>query len=332
MPEVNIPVPKLQIAFSSVLEEMRTLFLQDALRATVETMEIAELDRQLAEFVPGPRLAELAGQGLRAELVYAAPCLLETNPRLLGYYRLLLGFSQKEFYTALFGIAGFKSMESSGRITLGCRTKLDALCRGLNTSAAALVDGIGVGRLSREFLDDLALLTVGPQLRGGTNVKIGIKGIETVFNAISNIVQHTTIGVAPGRIEIVNAAGRRVDICFAPDPDIVICERASSGTQHNLIAIEVKGGRDFSNIHNRIGEAEKSHQKAKAVGYVECWTVVNVDRIDMNMAKRESPTTNRFYRLSALLSEEGVEYKDFEERIIAATGIKELKKKKAMPN
>lgn len=331
MPDINIPAPKLQIVFSSLLEEMRSLYLQDALRATVETMEIAALDRQLAEFVSGQRLAELAGRGLRAELVYAVPCLLEKNPRLLGYYRLLLGFSQKEFYTTLFGVSGFKSMESSGRLSSTSMARLADLCHGMNTSAAALVDGIGVGRLSRELLDDLALLTVGPQLRGGTNVKIGLKGIEDVFKVISNIVQHATTGVSGGKIEIVNAAGRTVFIQFASDPDIVIREQMSGGSFHNLVAIEIKGGKDFSNIHNRIGEAEKSHQKAKAAGYVECWTVVNVDRIDMDMARRESPTTNRFYRLSSLTAGNGSECQDFEERIVAATRIKESRKKKVKP-
>jgi hypothetical protein len=79
---------------------------------------------------------------------------------------------------------------------------------------------------------------------------------------------------------------------FAPDPDIIIREEMSVGNFRELIAIEVKGGSDFSNIHYRIGEAKKSHQKAKAAGYVECWTVVNVGRIDMDMGNRESPTAN----------------------------------------
>lgn len=327
MPDINIPVPKLQIVFSSLLEEMRSLYLQDALRATVEMMDIAALDKQLAAFVPGKRLSELAGRGLRGELVYAVPCLLEMNPRLLGYYRLLLGFSQKEFYTKLFGVSRFKPLEISGRLSPSTNAMLAELCHGLNASAAALVDGVGVERLSRELLDDLALLTVGPQLRGGTNVKIGLKGIEDVFEIIRSIVQHATTGVSAGKIEMVNAADRSVSIQFAPDPDIVIREQMSGGSFHNLVAVEVKGGRDFSNIHNRIGEAEKSHQKAKAGGYVECWTVVNVDRIDMKMAKRESPTTNRFYRLSALKAGSGPEYQDFKERITAATGIKEVEKK-----
>lgn len=98
-------------------------------------------------------------------------------------------------------------------------------------------------------------------------------------------------------------------------------ERISSDSYRNIIAIEVKAGTDFSNIHNRIGEAEKSHQKARQAGYVECWTVVNVDRIDTGMAKRESPSTNRFYRISQIENETGGEFDDFKNRIAALTGI-----------
>ncbi|MEM9103189.1 MAG: XcyI family restriction endonuclease [Pseudomonadota bacterium] len=50
--------------------------------------------------------------------------------------------------------------------------------------------------------------------------------------------------------------------------------------------------------------------------------MVNVDNIDMDTAAKESPTTNRFYRISALESESGDEYEDFKNRIIGLTGIK----------
>jgi hypothetical protein len=123
------------------------------------------------------------------------------------------------------------------------------------------------------------------------------------------------------QIVIRNAAGRKVLIEFAPDPDIIIREEMSKDNYRNMIALEIKGGTDFSNIHNRLGEAEKSHQKARIAGYVECWTVVNVDRIDIDLAKKESPSTNRFYRLSELESRAGEEYADFKNRIISLTGI-----------
>lgn len=94
-----------------------------------------------------------------------------------------------------------------------------------------------------------------------------------------------------------------------------------SDTYSQKIAIEVKGGKDFSNVHNRIGEAEKSHQKARGAGYVECWTVVNVDNIDIEMAKRESPSTNRFYKISDLIAGTGNDYIDFRDRVVSLTGI-----------
>ena len=321
MPSINIPIPKLQIDFSFALGQIRSLYLQDALSKSVEDLDLAILDRELSSYVPQGGLKALAKHGLRGELLFAVPYLLEANPYLLGYYRLLLGFSQKEFYTTRLGVSGFKSMEAKGHITSRNRLLLPNLCKGLISSAVSLVDGVGVDRLSRELLDNLTLLTVGPQLRGGANVKKGHAGIIDVFQVIHEIVGHAATDSGTGRIEIKNAAGRKVLIEFAPDPDIVITEEVNDKKFRNIIAIEVKGGTDFSNIHNRVGEAEKSHQKAKASGYVECWTVVNVDNIDMDMARRESPSTNKFYRLSALKSGSGDEYQDFKDMVTSLTGI-----------
>lgn len=318
----KIPDPELQIDFSVALAEMRGLYLQDALSATVMKLDIAELDKELAQFVPSLSLATLAGHGLRGELMFAVPMVLKSNPRLLAYYRLLYGYSMKEFYTTETGVSRFKSMEKGGTLPKFKQEVLLDLCTAMAGAGAMLLDGIGPRRISQSLLDDLTLLTVGPQLRGGANVKKGAAGIVKVFDAIHGIVQPAVKDVSPNRIEIENAAGRRVLIEFAPDPDIIIREEMTGGNFSHKVAIEVKGGSDFSNIHNRIGEAEKSHQKAKRAGFVECWTVVNVDKIDMDMAKDESPTTNRFYRLSDLMMGTGTDYQDFRSRVISLTGIK----------
>lgn len=322
MLKIEIPIPQLQINFSFALGQIRSLYLQDALSNTIGGLDFSVLNDELASYVPEESLKALARHSLRGELVYPVPCVLEANPFLLGYYRLLLGFSQKEFYTKAFGASCFKLMETKGRLTENARIHLADLCKGLINSAVALMDGIGLDRLSRDFLDDLTLLTVGPQLRGGANVEKGVAGIIDVFQAIHDIVKHVALKSTASKIEFTNAAGRKVVISFAPDPDIVIYEEMSPKKFRNIIAIEVKGGTDFSNIHNRVGEAEKSHQKAKSSGYVECWTVVNVDRIDMDMARRESPTTNTFYRLSSLKCAEGCEYQDFKDRVISLAGIR----------
>ena len=50
---------------------------------------------------------------------------------------------------------------------------------------------------------------------------------------------------------------------LATDPDIRIQEEFEPGQLRNKVAIEIKGGTDISNAHNRAGEAEKSHQKGQ---------------------------------------------------------------------
>jgi hypothetical protein len=317
---IVIPPPQLQIDFALALEQMRRLYLQDALAAAVLEVPIASIDAELIKFAPAENLKRLASHGMRGELMFAVPILLREEPRLLGYYRLLLGYSQKAFY-GFTGVGRFKSMEENGSLRNHQSDALNALCGALGEAASLLLDGIGVRRISRELLDDLTLLTVGPQLRGGSNVKAGVAGIIKVFDAISTIVSHAAIQSTPRLIEIENAAGRRVLIQFASDPDIRIREQMAPGSFRNVIAIEVKAGLDFSNIHNRIGEAEKSHQKAKADGYTERWTVVNIDRIDLVMAQQESPSTDRFYRLSQIDGGTGPEYQDFYNRIISLTSI-----------
>ncbi len=319
--KINIPSPQMQIDFSVILAEIRKEYLQDALRETVAVMDIAILDKELSLFVPKADLAAIAARGMRAELIFPVPCLLVKNPKLLGYYQLLLGFSKKEFYNAALGLLSFKGMEERGIIRKLPDARLVALCRVLSICASFLINGIGMARLTRELLDDLSLLTLGPQLRGRANVKKGTTGNIKIFDIIHKILAKQVRESNQQQIVITNAAGRDVRIGFAPDPDIVIRELMATDNYRNIIAIEIKGGTDFANIHNRLGEAEKSHQKARQAGFVECWTIVNVDKFDEAMARRESPSTNRFYRVSALSLGKGSEYEDFRNRIIALTGI-----------
>jgi DNA-binding transcriptional regulator YdaS (Cro superfamily) len=316
-----IPPPELQIDFASLMTEFRRQYLQDALIETVQSLSIPAIDKELARYVPSRSLSALAAQGLRGELMFPVPVLLTTSPRLLGYYRLLYGYSQKQFYTKSTGLTSFKCMEVSGRLSQPVIRQLDDLCAAMGKAGDLLVEGIGAARISPDLLDRLAILTLGPQLRGGANVRRGTAGIQAVFILIREVVTNSVVQMSEKRIEIKNAAGRRVLIEFASDPDIVIREELRPGVYRQIIAIEVKGGQDFSNVHNRIGEAEKSHQKARSAGFVECWTVVNVDRTNFGTAQRESPSTNRFYRLSDLVSGSGDDHRDFHDRIISLTGI-----------
>jgi len=319
---IKVPVPDLQIDFAASLSNIRHLYLQDALNRTVQSLSIPDIDKELALYVPAHSLSTLAGHSLRGETLFPVPLILIANPRVLGYYRLLYGYSQKEFYTASTGLGRFKAMEERGTIPPRWKDELPSLCVELCKAGALLLAGIGAPKINATLFDHLTLLTLGPQLRGGANVKRGTAGIRTVFNAIQEIVQSSITSVTETTIEVITAANRKVFIQFAADPDIIIREEMRTDKYRQIIAIEVKAGSDFSNIHNRIGEAEKSHQKAKAAGFVECWTVVNVDKIDLAMAHRESPSTNRFYRISDLVAVNGSDYQDFRDRIISLTGIK----------
>jgi len=124
----KIPPPDLQIDFSVALAKIRTRYLQDALCKAIKSLNITTIDSQLAATAPLKSLSTFAGHGLRGELVFPVPLLLETKPQLLAYYRLLYGFSQKEFYTSEIGVSRFQSMEKKGILTPVNKGELPALC------------------------------------------------------------------------------------------------------------------------------------------------------------------------------------------------------------
>jgi hypothetical protein len=173
------------------------------------------------------------------------------------------------------------------------------------------------------LLDKQLLLTLGPQLRGGSLNTLGAEATQRIFDLINQIVKPNVEKSGKRRIDVVNAAGRAVKIEFSSDPDICIREKLPSGSFRNLVAIEIKGGRDVSNIHNRIGEAEKSHQKARKQGFVEFWTMVGVSHLNMDVARRESPTTDKFYRIQKILNPESEDFVDFRENLMSRVGIAE---------
>ena len=100
---IYLPAPELQIDFSKSLKAIRSELLQQALLTSVRDASLQEIDAELRESVSEVDLKCLAVHGLRGELLFPVSCLLRRNPRLLGYYRLLLGFSQKAFTAVAVG-------------------------------------------------------------------------------------------------------------------------------------------------------------------------------------------------------------------------------------
>lgn len=325
---ISLELPTLQVSFAEALENARSSYLQEALRQVVLKLTAPMIDQELALYADTEALTALAARGIRGELVFPVPSILLACPQLIAYYRLLLGYSQKEFYGARSGLASFKSAESGGKFRALDVESLNQFCQSLCQSAAFLVNGIGTSKIHASLLDDLTLLTLGPQLRGGANVKRGAEAIIVVFSLIRSIVEEAITTETASQIVLKNASNRRVVIAFSSDPDIKIVEQLETGKPRNIIAIEIKGGTDYSNIHNRIGEAEKSHQNARRAKFVECWTIVNVTPFDEAKLAHESPSTNRFFNLGELRDSKSSKFVDFRAMIVALTGIKGTKKGK----
>jgi hypothetical protein len=200
--------PDLQIEFHHRLEQMRETYLLDALLAAVSMLDIPQIDQELRELVSNSSLQKVAGWGLRGEIVFAVPCVLKSRPTLLGYYRLLLGFSQKQFYGERYGFAPFKPMEEAGRLTSTHLNSIRELCQALCGSAELLVAGIR--ELSRNSVHELTLLTVGPQPRGGVLNALGSRATRQVFELIDSRVTDAIVSSSQKSFKLHNAAGRVV--------------------------------------------------------------------------------------------------------------------------
>lgn len=309
--------PDVQIDFYHRLQELKNAYLPEALKATVGETDLVVLDKQLGQHAPSGSLRRLASFGLRGELFFPVPCLLQARPSLLGYYRLLYGFSQKEFYRHS-ALARFKRLEEGNELLESVKPHLAKLCKSLAKAGQVLVDSLD--DLSMQTIRDLQMMTLGAQLRGSRNTTLGKNATVEVFRLIEGLVHPYVKNQTDQKLELENESERKVVVAFAPDPDIAITEELPSGVRP-LVSIEIKGGTDISNIHNRIGEAEKSHQKAKEQNFFEFWTILGAP-VDAQTASSESPTTSRFYLLSKLRDETSSEHKDFRDQLHSVIGIK----------
>lgn len=198
--------------------------------------------------------------------MFALPVVLKENPRLLAYYRVLLGMSRKEFYTKKTGLgfASFRNMEDKGSLNHEAEEALPELCNALNQSLESLLDGLSDSELTSDHFHALSLMTLGAQLRGSHNFSIGTDAVKQVYEVIKAMVEPYATKITDEIILFTEATGREIEIRFGQDPDIEFITKGSA--PHGdapLLANEVKGGRDRSNVHNRLGEAEKSHLKAR---------------------------------------------------------------------
>jgi hypothetical protein len=316
---IKPPGASRQIAFHQLLVAARKSWLMGALTEALSTADPRVVKKQLAAYIPSDVQKILASTGVRDEHVFPVPIVLETKPTLIGYYRLLLGIPQKSFYKTDTGMAQFKSMETRGLLKQGKRPDLEGFCATMAQSLADLVRQISP-QFSPRDVTELPLLTLGSQFQGGNNNTIGKRATLDVFLAVAELVKAHIVTQEERTIVIRNAAGRKVLIALAADPDIKIQEEFN-GELRNKVAIEIKGGTDVSNAHNRAGEAEKSHQKAKKEDFRDYWTIISKAGVNMQKLKSESPTTNDWFDVAQVLGREGPDWKLFKSRFADAAGI-----------
>ena len=85
--------------------------------------------------------------------------------------------------------------------------------------------------------------------------------------------------------------------------------------------MEIKGGSDISNAHNRVGEAEKSHIKARQAHFEHRWTLIALTGLDRDRITRESPSTTQFFDYGQISAAEGSDWESFRARLLVALGI-----------
>jgi hypothetical protein len=213
----------------------------------------------------------------------------------------------------------FSRMEARGVLTDRQREALPEFCRAMSEALAELMRQISPAITPRDVIE-LPLLTLGGQFQGSNNNAIGRQATVDVFLSIGEIVKDCISKREDRKLTVRNASNRMVVIALASDPDVRIQEEFARNLR-NKVAIEIKGGTDKSNAHNRAGEAEKSHQKAKREGFRDFWTIIAKKGLDLNKLRSESPTTNSWFDVAHVLARSGEDWDEFRSRLAGEVGI-----------
>jgi hypothetical protein len=188
--------PSRQVVFHQMLVAARKTVLMDALSEALGQLEPTVTKKQILAYVPADAQKILAAAGIRDEHVFPVPSVLEKKPTLVGYYRLVLGISQKRFYRKGSDMGPFKSMETRGLFNTKKRPDLEHFCTVMGENLAELVRQISPKITARD-VSELPLLTLGAQLYGSNNNAIGKQATVDVFLSVIEIVKNFIIRSSP---------------------------------------------------------------------------------------------------------------------------------------
>lgn len=319
---IEVPDPFKQVWVYDQLLKARSSVLHGVLSATLLSLDPDDVRADIEAFAPKDARKVLASAGIRDEHVFATPVVLRADPRVLGYYRLLSGISTKQFYTAALGTSMFTTAETRGVLTANADSGVEALCTALNKTLATLVLHIGT-RLSGLDIEQLPLLTLGAQFDGAYRNIIGQNATKAVFESIREVVKAsgTTIVTSSGtEFTFVNAANRSITVRLSSDPDVSIREETAPGKDIFKVAIEIKGGTDRSNVYNRAGEAEKSHQKVRNQAK-DFWTCISLTGTNKTVLSDQAPTTTKWFDVTEVSLRIGPSWDEFVSELSVALAI-----------
>ena len=324
MKDIVIPSTAKQIQTQKILHDYRERMLGKNLQATVSTIDPDVLQAEIAQFVTKDCRMILQGLGIREEVMFALPCVLKSNPVLLGYYRLLMGISEKQFYTTGTGLAMFKKMEHNGKIHAREEKELGDLCCAINYTMELLLRGVDRSNLAQD-LAELPLMTLGIYADGVWRNIIGRQAALHVFETIREIVkssQGVLVTDEEKCFRFKNHAGQIYRVISSSDPDISVFLEGQP--EEKIFCIEIKGGQDIANVHNRAGEAEKAHLKAGQAGWREKWTVIYLVGLEHKQANKlftESPSTDKWFDINEVCAQSGKTYDLFKNAIDSRFGL-----------
>jgi len=230
---------------------------------------------------------------------------------------MLLGVSKKDFSQAnKLGYGPWAGAEDRNVISRTLEPYVEDFCRALVKPLVELVDATKpLKPLDDRDLNDLALLTLGPTLQGGRNNLIGRQASVDVFAALYGLVGPWLTLDTPARVQFQTPHGVMYELLVGSDPDIslsqLVMDDGHVTTRYLIIAMEIKGGEDVSNAHNRVGEAEKSHLKAKAQGYRDRWTIMVMRGLDRRRLADETPSSTQLFDARAIRQQSGADWDSF---------------------
>ena len=203
----KIPPPDLQIDFSTALAEIRNSTFRTRLAKRSRLSISRKSTSSLPPRFPSPALQHWQRTIFAANCCFRFPYFLKPTPGFWAITAFCMASARKSFTPLKPAFPGFRTWRR--KATLPQQPKPRFLPCAKRDPGRGILTGRDRRKAPQPGIAGRShLVNLGPQLRGGANVKRGAAEIVKVFGAIHDIVRKAAINAVATRIEIKNAAGR----------------------------------------------------------------------------------------------------------------------------